>query len=75
MKRSLKLKRIAVLWALAGILIAAVWLITCLIVGMGLLMNGPWLIAISLLVGSTVFSFAAMFAEDSEWHEDDQERR
>lgn len=46
MKRSQKLALIGMLCIAAAVALGIAWLIICAITGVGLVMNGPWLVAL-----------------------------
>lgn len=66
MKRSHKLALIGVLCIAAAIALSIAWLLICAIMGIGLVMNGPWLIALLAASIGAGFGFAAWLEEAKE---------
>ena len=46
MKRSHKLALIGVLFLAVAVALGIAWLLICAVMGLGLVMNGPWLVAL-----------------------------
>lgn len=72
MKRSQRLKLSASALVVLGLLVAFAWLIGSLASGVGLLMNGPWLVAVLLCALGAILAFASMVAEAREREESRQ---
>lgn len=73
MKRSQIYGLLGVLCIAAALMLGLAWFIVCTAAGVGLLMNGPWLIAILIAALGAVFGFASCVAELRE--KDDERRR
>ena len=75
MKRSQKLKVLAALMTMAGMLLAFAWFIVSMAIGIELRMNGPWLIAVLACAIGAILAFGSMVAEERERREQRDKRR
>lgn len=74
MKRSQKLALIGMLCIAAAVALSIAWLIICAVMGIGLVMNGPWLIALLAASIGAGFGFASCLEEAKERREERQLR-
>lgn len=74
MKRSHKLALISMLCLAAAVALGIAWLLICAVMGIGLVMNGPWLIAVLTAGVGAWFGFASYLEEAKELREERQLR-
>ena len=74
MRRSNKLALIGMLCIAAAVMLGIAWLIISAIIGIGLVMNGPWLIALLAASIGAGFGFAAYLEEAKELRKEGQLR-
>ena len=72
MKRSHKLALIGMLCLAAAVVLGIAWLLIWAVMGIGLVMNGPWLIALLTASIGAGFGFAAYLEEAKELREERQ---
>lgn len=63
MKRSQIYGLLGVLCIAAALMLGLAWFIVCTATGVGLLMNGPWFIAVLIAALGAVFGFASHVAD------------
>ena len=74
MKRSHKLALIGVLCIAAAVMLGTAWLLICTVTGIGLAMNGPWLVALLAAGVGAGFGLASCIEEARELREERQLR-
>lgn len=74
MKRSRKLALLGMLCLAAAVALGIAWLIICTATGIGLVMNGPWLVALLAAGVGAGFGFASCLEEAKELREEQQLR-
>lgn len=74
MKRSHKLALIGMLCLAAAVVLGIAWLLICAVMGIGLAMSGPWLVALLAASIGAGFGFASCLEEAKELREERQLR-